>query len=244
LAILNPLLLAQFSIPNTFVTKQSPVRINQFIAQSPAGYPIPVINTSIEENNIEERSTNREYGCASFYTKKIVQVKEELNPSFTKSLKSFDSSAKISSVVLQYPVCYFADTLVHYADSTKIPSSKNKVLFIDDSISLTSAGNDSSYISIKRFAPWGLIFETNATTSKPFVLFQNYNKNWKLLVDGKNTEIRKGNLSFMYGVINKGEHRLEFYYKPAYINYSIIISIVSFLAVMTFLMIKRKSKIE
>jgi len=242
--ILNPLLLAQFSIPNTFVTKQSPARINQFISKSPAGYPIPGINTSIEENNIEERATNREYGCASFYTKKIVQVKEELNPSFTKSLKSFDSAVIISSIVLQYPVCYFADTLVHYSDSAKMTSSKNKILFIEDGLTLTEPGNDSSFISIKQFAPWGLIFETNTTTSKPFVLFQNYNKNWKLLVDGKDTEIRKGNLSFMYSFIEKGKHKLQFYYKPGYINYTVIISLVTFLTVLLFLMMKRKSKIE
>jgi len=238
LFIFNPILLAQFSIPNTFVTQKSPAAINAFIKASPTTYPVPDINTSIAQNDSIEEATSRSYGCASFYTKKLVQVQEELNPSFTQSLRGFDDSKIISSTILQYPVCYFADSIVHYKDSAQSKSFSKKILYVDDSIetdSTTNAIDSNKLITIKQFTPWGLSFETQTTQSALFVLFQTYNKNWELLVDGKPVAIQKGNMSFMYADIKEGQHSLQFYYRPGYILYAIIISILSLLLILFFL---------
>ena len=241
--IINPVLLAQFSIPSTFVTQQSPIKINQLIAASPATYPIPELSVPVEANNAIEQTTNREYGHASFYTKKIVQAKDELNPSFTRSLQSFDSAYAVSSIVLKYPVCYFADSLVHYRDSSKVTVADKKILFVNDTAALPAIedGVEKDAIQITKFAPWGLTFITSTTVTKPFVLFQNYNKNWKLEIDVKNAVIKKGNLSFMYAEIEKGEHVLEFKYRPPYIVYSVIISLLTCLAII-FLLLKHKKR--
>ena len=242
LIILNALLTAQFSIPNTFVSKVSPAKINALIKESPEGYPIPNLNNSIAKNSLKEDSTKREFGCAAFYRKELVQVSEELNPSFTNSLKEFDENKGISSTVLQYPVCYFADTIALYKDSLVKFSFNKKVLFVlknEDSLLHKNQNIGESEITIKQFSPLGISLETNTNKAMPIVLFQNYNSNWKLLIDGKATEIKKGNISFMFADVEQGKHLLEWKYKPGYIFYSIIISIITFLIII-FLLIKNK----
>ncbi|MFT3681421.1 MAG: YfhO family protein [Ferruginibacter sp.] len=242
LFIINPVLLAQFSIPSTFVAQKSPAAINNLIKESPVDFPLPDINTTIETNNFIEAGTNREFGCASFYTKKIVQVKEELNPSFTRSLSDFDSDSLLAEKVMQYPVCYFADTVIRYGEAGKIATGNKKVLFTDSSLRIDTASAGRSSISIKQFAPWGLFFDITITQQKPFVLFQNYNSNWQLLVDGRETSIHKGNISFMYAMINSGRHQLEFRYKPPYLPLSLTVSAAAFLTVIIFLLMQRKKR--
>lgn len=243
LFIFNPLLLAQLSIPSTFVSKQAPSKINGVIALSPKDYPIPDLTASIVKNSAMENVNNRENGFALFYKKKLVQVDEIINPSVNKSLRSFDEATRLSSVVMQYPVCYFADTLAWYKDSSTILTNNKKILFIDDTCSVTTVNNGNSKndeIVITRFAPWGMFFETNISGSKPFVLFQNYNKNWKLFIDGKNVEIKKGNISFMYAYIEQGRHSLQFYYKPPYILYAILTSLITLILMILFLAFNKK----
>ncbi len=246
LFILNPVLLAQFSIPATFVTQQSPSKINNFIKSSPRGYPVPDINTSIAANNIIEEATNAEFGCSSFYTKKIVQAKDELNPSFTQSLKEFDSDTALSRVVMQYPVCYFADTVLPYNPVGKITAGNKKILFTNDT-TWDKFSNDpiknKSSISIKKFAPWGFEFEATVQMAKPFVLFQNYNKNWALYVDDHRYEIYKGNTSFMYARIYKGKHTLQFIYWPHYLFFVTVVSLISILLIIVLLVIKPENKL-
>lgn len=241
LFILNPIVLAQFSIPVTFVTRQSPAKINQLIKESPVGYPLPDINTTIAANDVIEAASNREFGCASFYTKKIVQVQEELNPSFTQSLLQFDSAVNIANTVLQYPICYFADTVLRYNAAENMDTIFKKILFTDEVVS-PDISIDSfvkkDVIIIKQFTPWGLIFETTLQQEKPFVLFQNYNKNWQLFIDGVEAPIYKGNLSFMYATINAGQHELRFLYKPTYLFMSLMVSVVSFFLMTIWLIVQ------
>lgn len=243
LLMINPILLAQFSIPATFVTQKSPSKINRLIAASPANYPIPDVHATIEENNAVEKATKREYGAASVYTKKIVWIEEGVNPSFTKSLDDFGRASAINSIVFKYPVCYFADTLVRYTDSLKINHGANKILFTGDTVKDAPPHDttlQSNQIKITQFAPWGLFFQTNTLRLKPFVLFQNYNKNWQLFIDGKKAEIKKGNISFMYADIKKGQHQLQFFYRPPYIIYAFPISLITILLIAVFLLWKVK----
>lgn len=241
LFIINPVLLAQFSIPATFVSQNPPSAINTVIKESPEGYPLPGINTAIATNNFIENATNREFGCSSFYTKRIVQVSEELNPSFTKSLLDFDRDSTLANIVMLYPVCYFADTVAQYNTAKEFITGNKKVLFTNENQRLVNdTTNNQSSISIKQFAPWGLKFEVNTQQEKPFVLFQNYNTNWKAFIDDKETKISKGNISFMYTMVSSGNHTVRFEYKPSYILLTIIISLITLAATVVTLIINRR----
>jgi hypothetical protein len=229
----NVVLLAQLSVPATFVTQKSPAAINTLIRESPKGWPLPEADIAVAQNNLIEAATNREYGCASFYTKKIVQVEVELNPSFTKSLSDFDSDTLLATMVMRNPVFYLADTIVPYSGKNDSVLNARKVLFTDkvQQQILPAAG----YITVKQFAPWRLLFEANADKPVPFVLFQNYNHNWKLYVDGEPAVIKKGNISFMYTWIQPGSHILRFEYSPAYVIPGLVISLVALLTLLFFI---------
>ena len=246
LFIINPVLLAQFSIPATFVTQQPPSKINNFIKTCPVNYPVPDINTNIAANNAVEEATNKEFGCSSFYSKKIVQAKGELNPSFTQSLKQFDNDTFLNRIVMQYPVCYFADTVEPYPSVNEVNITGKKILFTSDA-SIYKFPNDTakntSSIIIKKFAPWGLEFETETQRLKPFVLFQNHNKNWKLYVDNKKFDIYKGNISFIYAGIPAGKHTLKFIYSTGYLFFSGVISILSIVLIILLLLPKPRKKL-
>ena len=245
ICIINPIVLAQFSIPATFVTQQPPSKINNFINASPVGYPLPDINTSIATNNAIEETTNGEFGCSSFYSKKIVQAKNELNPSFTESLREFDNATALSKIVMKYPVCYFSDTIVRYDSMNTIKAGSKKILFTNDNshyqFSNDTAKNKTSII-IKKFTPWGLEFETETLMLKPFVLFQTFNENWGLYVDNQRVGINKGNVSFIYATIYPGKHTLQFFYRPRYLFFASAVAVISVLLIMLLLIINKDRK--
>jgi hypothetical protein len=236
LSVLNVITLAQFSLPSTFVTKQSPAVINQIIRESPKTYPIPDLNETVAQNTTSEYNRYHIDGCPAFFTKKLVLAKDELNPSFTQSLKDFDADTVISKIVLNNPVCYLADTVVNYArkNYSYFPKNNNGVLFTDSGLqNVTKQSNDR--ILIKEFAPGSLQFETSTATERQFVLFQVYNDNWKLLIDGLPHDIKKGNKSFIYADVPAGSHTLLFQYKPGYLKPAILVSIISVILILLFL---------
>ena len=146
---------------------------------------------------------------------------------------------------MEYPVCYFADTIVRYDSLNTIKAGTKKILFTNDTssyqLSDDTAQNKTSII-IKKFAPWGFEFETAAQMSKPFVLFQTYNENWKLYVDNQRVDINKGNVSFMYATIYPGKHTLQFFYRPRYLFFASAVAVISVLLIILLLITNKDRK--
>ncbi|MBI5613736.1 YfhO family protein [Candidatus Gottesmanbacteria bacterium] len=71
----------------------------------------------------------------------------------------------------------------------------------------------------------------SVTMSNPglFALTDNFYPGWHAKVDGKETEIFRANYSFRAVVLDKGEHTVEFIYKPQSLRNGVILSLFSLL---------------
>lgn len=228
LFVLNVMLMAQLSIPHTIVTKKSPDYINRFIKESPKGFPLPDITTSVQSNTNNEKSTNRAYGAAGVYLKKVAWIDEVVNPSHNKNMFTLAYSPVIRNIIFRNPVVYFADTLVRYTDSLSIPENRKGLIFTGSRVSPTQTETNlpnKSTVIINSFEPNRFSFTVWGETNGYISLFQCYNKNWKAFVDGKEQQISTGNISFMYLDISTGKHDIIFEYKPDYLEYAVYISL-------------------
>ena len=69
-----------------------------------------------------------------------------------------------------------------------------------------------------------------------FVLTDNFYPGWHTAIDGKDTEILRANYTFRAVALEKGEHTVEFFYKPKSLGYGILLSFVSLLVLTIFVL--------
>jgi uncharacterized membrane protein YfhO len=69
-------------------------------------------------------------------------------------------------------------------------------------------------IVVKSFGPNGFVFETEQAAASLFTIFQQYNHNWKAIVNGKEVPVLKVNIGFMGIPVQPGKNIIEFIYKP------------------------------
>ncbi len=231
LSIANCLLLAQFSIPATFVTRKSPGEINSFIGSAPKDYPIPAMNETLEINTNKENASEKKYGYASFYTKKVALLEDQLNPSFMLSQAEFLNSTIIKERLSKYPIAYFADTIINYRDSlTALSADDNKkIIFMENFRVIPVLPPLINTIEAKEFNPWKIAFNVERDQAGEFALFQNYHHNWQLNIDGKPTPINKSNLSFIHASIPAGKHELIFNYASTKVKIGMYVAVLSLL---------------
>ena len=81
------------------------------------------------------------------------------------------------------------------------------------------------------YQPEKIVFKTKSNKESLLFLSDTYYPGWQASVDGKKTSIFKANYSFRAVKVPKGNHQIEFLYKPKSFALGIKISIIAFLIV-------------
>ena len=69
-----------------------------------------------------------------------------------------------------------------------------------------------------------------------------YDLGWNIKVDGKKAKVNKTLDALMYIDLTKGEHKIELEYTPSGLNTGILVSSISLLLTITYIIIKRDKK--
>lgn len=169
LFIFNSFLFAQFTIPYTLVSKESPGTINTLIHNFPKGYPIPDKTKSIAENSIDATDKLQSIGISSFYNKKIGTTEVAFTPTFMNAVEKVSKDTVLNKKVVSAPYAYFADAI----------QTSN------DSLLLNSNGQREDEFELKEFWNNGFGFVTTVKDSSFFVC------NNCIYLDGKQPLVEK-----------------------------------------------------
>jgi len=204
--MLNSFVFAQLTIPYTLVSKTSPQIINNLIKSFPAGFPIPDQTKSIASNSANALAHFSEIGIGSFYDKKIATVDTVFTPTFMTQMEKVYADSSIKNTVLSHPYAFFENPQI------------------------------SASFELKEFWNNGFRFNTNINGTSVFYLQQLYLPGWKGFIDNRKQNLLKVNSAFMAIGVPRGKHEIKFIYLPNGIIFSVILSMVSFLAVMGLLL--------
>ena len=151
------------------------------------------------------------------------------------------------------PRAYFVDSLAQAKPYDFLLKVKNnefdprKVAFIDDEIPGIDKPDSSAFVKIISYKDEQIIIDAKASGNNFLFLGDTYYPNgWKALIDGKETKIYKVNHGFRGLLVPRGEHKIEFIYKPVdfYIGkwLSLSLSIFLILGFVFVLVIQKRRK--
>lgn len=234
---LNSVLFCWIALPFNFVSQIRTSAINQYLQSFEKGYPLPAINSSVEANVISDSAIIPLYGYANFYNKKITIQDYVITPTLNKDYEAYNADKKLRAAMAGYPFAWLNDTL---SDSVPDSTTDNKKFSIYSDklpkpviISQTS----SSKISLTDFSPNSFSFKVSSSSLTVLSLFQQYNHNWKVKVNGSITPLLKMNIAFMGVQLRAGESAVEFVYKPTKVITAIWLSLAAILTLILFFII-------
>jgi len=91
-----------------------------------------------------------------------------------------------------------------------------KVAYVEDESIKVEEPDSTAFVNIECYKDEIIILNVNASGNNFLFLGDTYFPNgWKALIDGSETKIYRANHNFRGIVVPKGEHKVEFVYKPA-----------------------------
>jgi uncharacterized membrane protein YfhO len=97
-------------------------------------------------------------------------------------------------------------------------------------------------IRLPKFTPNQFQFHIHSPEEGRLQLFQQYNHNWHVKVNGQAVTIEKSNIAFMSVKIPAGNSLIEWEYKPKKVYAGIVLSALTLLSILLYFLIKRKAK--
>jgi hypothetical protein len=101
-----------------------------------------------------------------------------------------------------------------------------KTLILESNEKIIVDKNSIGTSNLILYTPNKVVIRTKASGNSLLFLSDNFYPEWKVNIDGKNSQILVADYAFRAVVIPKGNHTVEFYYQPAAFIYGLIISFV------------------
>lgn len=211
----NLFVMAQFTLPSTFVGKTKPGEINKLINHSPTGYPTEGLKNTVSENSKNATDDFNKIALSYFYNKKIGISKTVNSPSFLQQQEQFINNELLYNYIASFPVVYIADQTLNLKDSNQLKTKDSCNYAITDTVLVTDKICDKfNKAQIIKLSANKFEIETEMNRPGFLVLTQNFNHNWKATVDRSPAMVYKTNLSFMGVILTTGKHKIIFEFSP------------------------------
>jgi hypothetical protein len=234
ISMLDIILATQFILPVTVIGAKKMSIIEEYVKTPIERYP-PEKLLSINENSKNSLDKTKTIGSSMVYQKHIGRNSYFITPGNLTSQNTFYKS-EVRKIVFEFPVVYFADTIVTELPSSVTHNSK-KIAFVEnlpnDFKNLPFEGSTGN-LQVAANMFW---LNVSAKRMSILILQQNFYPGWHAYVDEKETPIFKANMAFMAIDIPAGDHTIKFCYKPKLIYELWIISSTLLMALAIFLFI-------
>lgn len=229
----NSILFCWIALPFNFISQIRAKAVNQYVASFPDGYPLPDIKSSVETEIISDSTKFPVYGYPNFYSKKITIQDYIITPTMNKSYEEFNADKKLRAGLSGYPFVYLCDTMV-----TEVPDPLHKK-FTYGCFNKNEPWKDSSNGSIilTDFTPNSFRFKVNSNQATMLTLFQQFNFNWKIYVNGNKQPVLRMNRAFMGAVVPAGMSDVRFEYRPGKVIIAAWVSIVVLISIFIYAII-------
>ncbi len=117
---------------------------------------------------------------------------------------------------------------------------KQEVL-LDQDTSIKNSNSFQGSVRIVSKSPDVINMQTDFSSDGYLVIAENNFPGWRAEVDGKNATILKANYAFQALALTQGKHSIKMEFRPAYYTVSLIITITSFLIMISVLIIQRRT---
>lgn len=206
--------------PFTVVKKDTAATIQRILNKAIVkGYPLPSLETSLQDNSALDSSRFEEIGCLNMYSKQVGRNDYRISPSNLLSQNEFWFDTALRRTVMQYPLLYKPDTIIAPPVSPLPP--ERKIAVLPEYYRKMKIGGrqpkEDYQLSVTAFTPNHFSFTSQSEKPAFYVLLQNYYPLWRLTIDGKEQPIIRSNFSFMGLEIPAGSHRIDFTYQARHI---------------------------
>jgi hypothetical protein len=245
--VLNLVVMAQLTLPATFVGKTTPKEINSLISRHPKGFPAPSLDSSLFTNSEQALSIFEKIGPLGFYNKKPGLTRITNTPAFLQQQEEFLNNRFLYDYVGQRPFAYIADQEVSLRDSFLLNDKRDcDFVFTDTGIAMVDTCIGST-LDIKTFSANKFSFITVTTGPAILSVSQNHHHYWKVLLDGEPVEMLKVSISFMGVRVPAGKHEVIFKFVPSNTMRVIWIPVITVVLIFAFSLIsfyssKKQSK--
>jgi hypothetical protein len=214
--ILNAIVFCWIALPFTFISKTRTQTVDAFLEPFTDGYPFPDLKKPVKAYLPPETDTISGFGYQHFYSKDKFIHSHAVTPTLNRDYEKFIGNIHFRKLVNDYPFAYLADTIISEPDALNYTGQVKHITLCSNSIAGINMKNVSGegVIAVKSFGPNGFVFETEQAAASLFTIFQQYNHNWKAIVNGKEVPILKVNIGFMGIPVQPGKNTIEFIYKP------------------------------
>jgi len=211
----NSIVFAWIGLPFTVVSQYKTSEVNNYIHSFPDGYPLPDINAPVETAAFSDSTKVSLHGYPNFYNKKITIQDYIITPTLNEDYYRFIDNHALRLQLKDYPFVY-----------------------ITNDSGIKQAGT----IRLVRFTPNAFSFRINSPVSGNLNLFQQYNHNWQVKVNGQPVSVHRSNMAFMRVNVPAGVSSIEWEYRPQKVYLSMILSALSIVTLVFYFLIKRKQR--
>jgi hypothetical protein len=116
-------------------------------------------------------------------------------------------------------------------------SLRDKIILEEDIYpKINFAKDENAKVEIKKYALNEIVLQTDSRTNMLLFISDNYYKGWKVSIDGENDKIYRADYSFRAVPVPAGQHEVRFSYKPTSFKIGLVISVISFLSMLIFVL--------
>lgn len=211
LMMMNAVVIAQLSLPSTFVTLTKPAAINSFIREFPTGFPLASVMKPVARETAENESFHpRAFGYASYYAKSLSLPAAITSPCVFTSFEQLLADPAAYSPIIGNPPFY----LGHHDSGSKV--------------------------QLRRFGANGFDLLVSTSLADTLHVTQTMYKYWKATVDGRPVPIQRDRIALMSVAVAPGVHQVQFRYSPLRIWISMIIAAIAFVLVSAYWLFLRR----
>jgi hypothetical protein len=198
IVIADMILSSLFNIPFTGVGKASVAQVQQVLAKSPKGIPVPNL-IPISNYDTASAADKLMVGDWSFYNKQPGVKNEAAYP-----------------IVLKNMAAYFEEDGM----TAKNIYTNKAFVFVDDSL--------QNQLTIKSFSPQQIQLTANCSENSKLVLQQNFYPHWFYIKGKEKKAVNEYGINFMSAPISKGENNISFVFEPKNVEIAMVISLTVF----------------
>lgn len=220
----NSILFCWIALPFNFISQIKTSEVNRYVASFPDGYPKPDINESVGANIISDSTTFPVYGYPNFYSKKITIQDYIITPTLNGAYEKFNADKKLRRQLKDYPLAWLNDTIV-----TTVPDTINKRFSLGCFVKRDWTDSTIGSIELTEFSPNKMKFKVSSSQTTVLSLFQQYNQNWQVTLNGEKAYRLRMNTAFMGTAVPAGTSEVAFTYKPRSVIIAAWISLLTLL---------------
>ncbi|MGC4036753.1 MAG: YfhO family protein [Chitinophagaceae bacterium] len=208
ISIVNVVLFAMLSLPFSFISQTKTKEIDRYIGSFKSGFPFPSLHDSLISQDNKIFGVNfSDYD--NFYNKKITIQEKVITPTLNKAYNTMLAHRSTLDSLRSMPFAF--------------ATGANGLL------------DSSTQITINNFSPREIVFSVKARKPQYFNLIQQFNRNWRVSVDGDKAFPEVAFTAFMKVKIPDGDHTVKFEYQPGrflmatmWLSFFVFILLVSF----------------